>query len=128
MPHVVAKNEKKIKGKIHLLGTQTGDREELRVTGHLPEEAGAALGINLQGEPWGSGAPLEETAWMVSGVLCSLKEGPSPPGGSSEPGWPFRTKQGAVQGEAHWMPAALRIGWLPWRPLSGVKSASEEGS
>ena len=75
-----------------------------------------------------TGAPLEETAWMVSGVLCSLKEGPSPPGGSSEPGWPFRTKQGAVRGEAHWMPAALRIGWLPWRPLSGVKSASEEGS
>ena len=64
MPHVMAKNEKK-KGKIHLLGTQKGAREELRVTGHLPGEAGAALGINLQGEPWGSGASREETAWMA---------------------------------------------------------------
>ena len=47
MPHVVAKNEKKVKGKVHLLGTQKGDREELRGGRSCirDQPAGRTLGI-----------------------------------------------------------------------------------
>ena len=48
-------------------------------------------------------------------LLWSLKEGAQTTGGSSELGGPLRTKWGAG-------------GWILWRPLSGVKSASEEDS
>ena len=97
MPHAVAKNEKK-KGKIHFIGTQKGDREELRVTGHLPGEAGAAVRLACRESPGGSGASGEETAWTAWGCDLAAVEsqgGAQPTPGGSEPGWPFRTKQGA---------------------------------